>query len=612
MGIKTGKLFPLPSARIAELAKRLLLAYSGIMQTPNNKLTYTKNELTAWSIPSYSDFIALILVLGVLVLFALAAKAMVGEYQIGQEIPISLDPRNLPYYALRTILRMFAALTCSLLFTFVFGTWAAKSKSAERIIIPLIDIMQSVPILGFLSITVTLFIALFSGSLLGPECAAIFAIFTAQVWNITLSLYQSLRGVPQNLIEVATLFQLSAWQRFWRIEVPFSASGLVWNCMISMSTSWVFLVAAEAITVDNHNITLPGIGSYIALAIKQADQEAIWFVIITMFLVIALYDQLLFRPLLVWIERFKEQSLADEVFPESWVLDLFQRSRWTAYLRLFFSRAMDAFINIKYFRYKPYVEKRESLNPRFIRWLHWFWCIALAVLVVVLGIGLLHFIFEVVPFSETKHVIYLGFVTTLRITVLVIISSIIWVPIGVWIGLNPRASQMIQPVVQFAAAFPANLLFPIVVYFIVKDHLNVNIWTSPLMILGTQWYLLFNVIAGATELPQNVRQAVRAFNVKGSLWWRRFIIPGIFPYYITGAVTAAGGAWNISIIAESVSWGDTHLQATGLGAYIAEMANSGEFQKLALGIMVMSLYVLAINRLVWRPLYNLAIEHYRV
>ncbi len=580
------------------------------MEIPAKKLTYSKKEL-AQSVPNYSDLIALILVLGVLVLFAWAAKAMVGQYEVGQEIPISLEPQYLPYYALRTVLRMFAALGCSLIFTFIFGTWAAKSKAAERIIIPLIDVMQSVPILGFLSITVTLFIAMFPGSLLGPECAAIFAIFTAQVWNITLSLYQSLRAVPQNLIEVATVFQLSAWQRFWKVEVPFATSGLLWNCMISMSTSWVFLVAAEAITVDNHNITLPGIGSYIALAVARANKEALLYVIVTMFIVIALYDQLLFRPLLVWIERFKDQSLSDEIFPESWVLNLFRHSRWAVKSAKIMGKMIDGFIHLRAFRSKPKQKNHRQVESRWNQWSYWFWRLILIVAILVSVLALGRFIFSTVPFMETLHVFFLGFVTTLRITILIIISSIIWVPIGVWIGLNPKASQMVQPIVQFAAAFPANLLFPIVVFFIVKNHLNPNIWTSPLMILGVQWYLLFNVIAGASEIPKNLQQAARAFNVKGVLWWKRFILPSIFPYYITGLVTAAGGAWNISIIAEAVSWGNTHLHAVGLGAYIAEMANVGDFQKLALGIMVMSVYVLVINRVVWRPLYNLAVEHYR-
>ncbi len=573
--------------------------------------TYSKNEVSISLAPNYWDILALILIVGVIVGLGWGAKAMVGDYQMGQSIPISLDPIHLPYYALRTVLRMFIALACSLIFSFIFGTWAAKSKAAEHIIIPLVDVMQSVPILGFLSISVTVFIVLFRGSLLGPECAAIFAIFTAQVWNITLSLYQSLRVVPQNLIEMANMFQLSAWQRFWRVEVPFSTSGLLWNCMISMSTSWVFIVAAEAITVANHNITLPGVGSYIALAISEANQKAIIYVIVAMFLVIALYDQLLFRPLLAWIEKFKAQTAAEEIFPESWVLDLFQRSRWVSFVGQFFSKSIDAFINLKGLHHRFQGHEKKPRCPRVDQCIGWMWRLILVAIVVGFGIVLYRFIFRVVPYAETRQVLYLGLITTLRISILVVISSIIWVPVGVWIGLNPKASRMIQPIVQFAAAFPANLLFPAVVYIIVRDHLNVNIWTSPLMILGTQWYILFNVIAGATEIPKNMRQTVAAFNVKGWLWWRRFIFPAIFPYYITGAVTAAGGAWNISIIAEFVSWGNTHLQATGLGAYIAATADTGEFQKLALGIVVMSLYVLIINRIVWRPLYNLATERYQ-
>ncbi|OGT43515.1 MAG: sulfonate ABC transporter permease [Gammaproteobacteria bacterium RIFCSPHIGHO2_12_FULL_40_19] len=577
----------------------------------NNRQTYTKNEATSWPIPNYWDGLALILVLGVIVILVLGAGEMSGHYQLGQEIPISLSPSQLPYYALRSVMRMLIALLCSLIFTFTIGTLAAKNKRAERILIPMIDILQSVPVLGYLSFTVVGFLALFRGSMLGPECACIFVIFTAQVWNMTLSFYQSMRSVPEDLKEAAAMFHLSAWQKFWRLEVPFAMPGLLWNAMLSMSGSWVFLVASEAITVANQNITLSGIGSYIASAITHADKAAILYAIITMFVVIFLYDQLLFRPLVAWAEKFKAEESASEVVPVSWVLDLFQRADFFQHIGEWLSFLGDAFVNVKYFRRrkKTLVLQVISLWRRLLAF-SWnailYGAIAFALLV------LYHFIFSALPSSQSSRVIYLGFVTATRVMAMILLSSIIWVPIGVWIGLNPRASQIVQPIAQFLAAFPVNLLFPVVAFLIVRYHLNVNVWTSPLMILGTQWYILFNVIAGTIAIPKNLKMAVSTLNVRGWLWWKKLILPAIFPYYITGVITAAGGAWNISILSEAVSWGNIQLHAVGLGAYITEVTQRGNFPEIALGITVMSLYVLLVNRCIWRPLYNLAERRFQI
>ncbi|MCX7122044.1 MAG: ABC transporter permease subunit [Gammaproteobacteria bacterium] len=575
------------------------------------KHTYTKNEAISWPIPNYWDAIALILVLAVIVVFVLGAGEMVGHYHVGQIIPVSLNPAHLPYYALRSVMRMFIALFCSLVFTFTIGTLAAKNKRAERILIPVIDILQSVPVLGYLSFTVVGFLALFRGSMLGPECACIFVIFTSQVWNMTLSFYQSLRTVPKDLREATHMFRLSSWQTFWRLEVPFAMPGLLWNTMLSMSASWVFLVASEAITVANQNITLPGIGSYIALAITHANKSAMTYVIVAMFIVIFLYDQLLFRPLVAWAEKFKAEDSASEIVPESWVLNLFQRAEFFQFIGRFFSHIGDAIVNLKFFR----LRKKNSVAQSLTLW-HTLtvivWNVVLYSAIMVAVYVLYHFIFSSVPISQTRHVIYLGFITAIRVMAMIILSSIIWVPIGVWIGLNPRASQIVQPIAQFLAGFPVNLLFPVAALLIVTYHLNVNVWTSPLMILGTQWYILFNVIAGTAAIPKNLKMAVETLNVRGWLWWKRLILPGIFPYYITGVITAAGGAWNISILSEAVRWGNIHLNAVGLGAYITAVTQTGNFPDIALGITIMSLYVLLVNRCIWRPLYNLAENKFQI
>lgn len=561
-------------------------------------------------IPNRWDWVAMVLVLATLITLASGATQMSAPFHLGQPSYISLDPAFLPSYALQTVLRMMIALFFSLLFTFVFATWAAKNRQAEKIIIPLIDILQSVPVLAFLSITIVGFIALFPNSLLGPQCAVIFVIFTAQAWNMALSFYQSLRTIPAEFNEAAQMFQLSAWQRFWRIDVPFATPGLLWNMMMSMSASWFALVASEAISISNQTILLPGIGSYIGVAIKEANLPAVGYAILAMFMTILIYDQLLFRPLIKWAEKFKAEQSASEKVPHSWVISLLER---TSVLRTLGHRIgifADAIVNISFLRrrHRSYAESSSEIKTS--RWTDWAWNIGILAAFMYALIILSQFIFTYVSFGEILHVAHLGLFTAARVIVLIFICTLIWVPIGVWVGLRPRVAEIVQPIAQFLAAFPANLLFPLVVILIVKYQLNVNIWTTPLMILGAQWYILFNVIAGAAAIPKDLRQAADNFGVSGWLWWKRLILPAIFPYYITGAITAVGGAWNASIVAEVVVWGDTTLKATGLGAYVME--NTGNFPKTALGVSMMCLFVLGLNRLVWRPLYRLAQSRYQL
>ena len=560
------------------------------------------NKLSA---PNRWDVLALLLIMSFIMLLAWLARQMAMPYHLGDPIAISLDPQVLPSYALRTVMRMAIALICSLVFTLIFGTLAAKNRQAERIIIPMLDILQSVPVLGFLSITIIGFIALFPGSLLGPECAAIFAIFTGQAWNMAFSFYQSLRTVPEDLQEAASMFRLSAWQRFWRIEVPFAVPALLWNTMMSMSAGWFFVVASEAISVSNQNITLPGIGSYIDLAIKQADMHAVVCALLTMLAIIVLYDQLFFRPLLCWSDKFKPIQETPQESNNSWLVSLLQRTRFLRYFSQGLSICVAAFVNIRGGVSKPQFHEVQPPGA-YVRYFIWIWNISLGIIVTVLTMLLLQFILHVLDWSQIRHVFFLGMLTGTRVVVLILLSSVLLIPVGVWIGTKPRLTHIISPLIQIAAAFPANLLFPAVVFCILEFHLNVEIWTAPLMILGAQWYILFNVIAGAAALPKDLYQVTANLEVRGWLWWRRFILPGIYPYYITGAITAAGGAWNASIIAEYVSWGDTTLTATGLGAYITEFTTAGDFPRIALGIGVMCLYVLLFNRLLWRPLYDLA------
>lgn len=557
------------------------------------------------------DLLLLLLIISVLFFLAWGGKQMASPYQLGEPLPISLDPSWLPFYALRTVLRMFIALAISILFTFIVGAIAAKNRRAEQVIIPAIDILQSVPVLSFLSITITGFIALFPGSLLGPECASIFVIFTAQVWNITLGFYQSLKTLPHDLMEAAAMFQLSPWQRFWKVEVPFSMSSLLWNMMMSMSASWFFVVLSEAIVVSHQDIRLPGVGSYIALAISESNLAAVGYAILTMVIVIFLYDQIFFRPLIAWSEKFKMEQSADEEEYQSWLMDLIRGSRLIKRVGKFFAILKDQFVNMPLLIHtQPKAVK--DVNYKRQKRLDWLWN-TLVFTLMVFGVWLLiRYILSEVSLREIFHVLLLGSATGTRVIVLIILSSLIWVPVGVWIGLRPKLAQKIQPIIQFVAAIPANLFYPLFVIAIVHFHLNVEIWVTPLMILGTQWYILFNVIAGASMIPRDLYLAADNFGLKGWHWWKRLALPGIFPFYITGAITAAGGAWNASIVAEWVSWGDVTLRATGLGEYIQANTLAGDFPKIALGTAMMCIYVLMFNHLIWRPLYRLAEKRFNV
>ncbi len=561
--------------------------------------------------PTYWDGVALPLVLGTVVLIGWASRQMSVPYRIGETLPLSLDPRHLPEYGLRTVLRMALALVASLVFSLAYAALAAKSKRAEKLLIPILDILQSVPILGFLSITVTGFIALFPGSLMGYECAAIFAIFTSQAWNMTFSLYQSFLGVPQDLREAARMYHLSPWQSFWRLEVAYALPNLVWNMMMSVSGGWFFVVASEAISVAGHDVKLPGIGSYIALAIERRDLAAVGWAIFAMLVFILIYDQLLFRPLLAWGQRFKVEAIGQDEIEPPWFLTMLQRARLFDLLRLLFEETA-ALASRAAKSAAP--RRRGAARPSRRRggWLDLAWNALLLAGAVYAVVEVVVFVRGEVGWHEVLHVFLLGLATLVRVVVLIALAALIWVPIGVWIGLRPRLARRVQPVVQFLSAFPANLFFPVAVIAILRFHLSVEIWVSPLMILGTQWYILFNVIAGTLALPTDYQFVASNFGVSRWLWWRRLVLPGIFPAFVTGAVTASGGSWNASIVSEVVRWGNTTLVATGIGAYIAEETEKGDFPRIALGICVLCLYVLLFNRLLWRRLYNLAEERLRL
>ncbi|RAR64910.1 NitT/TauT family transport system permease protein [Paraburkholderia unamae] len=568
---------------------------------------------SAWRVlPNRWDFVAFPLMIGLIAMAAVGFHETMAPIATLKAQPISLDPANLPEYAMRTTLRMLAAMVASLIFTLAYGTLAAKSRRAGQVLVPILDILQSVPVLGYISFTVTFFLALFPSRVLGAELAAIFAIFTSQAWNMTFSFYQSLRTVPRDLDEVSRGFHLTGWQRFWKLEVPFSMPGLIWNMMMSMSGGWFFVVASEAITVGNNTITLPGVGAYLAQAIAEKNLHAVGWVILAMVVVILAYDQFLFRPLVAWADKFRMENTSSGDAPESWLLDLIRRTRLIHRLLVPMGFLLATLARIplrvqlpKSLPVVTTISKRSRVGDIV-------WAVFVIALTVFVVWRVVAYVRTGVTLDEVGHVFMLGLITLFRVMLLIAIASVIWVPLGVLIGLRPSLAEKVQPLAQFLAAFPANLLFPVFVIVIVRFHLNPDIWLSPLIVLGTQWYILFNVIAGASAYPNDYKEAATNFRIRGWQWWKKAMLPGIFPYYITGAITASGGAWNASIVSEFVQWGDTKVVAHGLGSYIAETTAAGDFPKIILGIAMMSLFVTLFNRVLWRPLYTYAESRLRL
>lgn len=551
--------------------------------------------------------------LGTLALLAIVARvgsgALAGFGPTHHLAGISLDPRNLPYYAGRSVLRMFVALAASFAFTFAYGYVAARSRRAERILIPLLDVLQSVPVLGFLSITVTGFIALFPGSLVGLECASIFAIFTSQAWNMTFSFYQSVRTLPRDLEEATEAYRLSSWQRFRQLEVPAGMIPLVWNAMMSFGGGWFFLAASEAISVLNQSYSLPGIGSYVAAAIAKQDVRALGLAVATMAVVIISIDQLFWRPLVAWSDRFRLDQTSANVAPRSWVYDLLCASRLPGRLRSGFQPFVDQLDRALNGLTAPKTRAGAGRDSHVVN-------IAFRALNVTILAALIaaaaHFILATVGFAEVENVFRLGLLTLMRVLGLVLLASLVWTPIGVAIGFNPRLAAALQPIALFLASFPANFIFPFATLAFIRWGVPIDGGSMLLMALGAQWYILFNTIAGAASIPADLREMASDIGLRGWNRWRRLVLPGIFSAWVTGAVTACGGAWNASIVSEVVTWGSTTLTASGLGAYIAAATSKGDWPRITLGVGVMSMYVVGTNRLGWRRLYSLAQRKYRL
>ena len=521
---------------------------------------------------------------------------------------VSTDPVNLPYYAVRSLLRMFIALILSVLFTFVYATAAARLRRADKVLIPVLDILQSVPVLGFLSVTVTAFINLFPGSELGLECASVFAIFTSMAWNMTFAFYHSLVSQPRDLDEAARIMRLTKWQRFWRLDVPSGMIPLVWNGMMSFGGAWFFLAASESISVLNHHYALPGLGSYAAAAISQGNLGEVGYAIITELILVLGVNFLFWRPVTAWAERFRvEESEAAEK-PRSLVLDVLRRSDVPGLL----GRPLKPAGRLLDRAARPFgvAEHPLAVSRARERTGDVFFAGVIAVLVAYGAWEALGYVRATTGLGEFGYAFALGAATFARVMFLTAVATVVWVPVGVWIGMSPKVTRFAQPLVQVLAGFPANFLFPFATVVFVAWHIPLDFGAVLLMALGAQWYILFNVIAGASAIPSDLREAMTSLRVGGWLRWKKFILPAVFSSYVTGGITAAGGAWNASIVAEVVTYGSHHLTATGLGAYIFQATATGNFPQILVGIAVMSLYVVLANRLLWRRLYALAERKY--
>lgn len=520
--------------------------------------------------------------------------------------PVSLNIEDLPYYALRTSMRFIVAIVCSLIFSLIYAILAAKNARMRKILIPLLDVFQSVPVLGYLSFTIAFFIALDPGNILGIEMAIIFALFSSQAWNIAFSIYQSFVTIPIEIQEVARIYKLNKWQIFWRLELPFAMPGIIWNIVLSVSSSWFFIVVSEAISVGDKIYNLPGLGVYIAIALKNMDYYALFASLSTILFVIIIFNQLCFGPLAVWSEQFRYEFNSKTQNHSYYIYTLFKKSSITKILEAPLTYCIRIFLSFTL----PKIISRYIIQIGYLLELI-FWIIF--IYSIFLTYKILHQLcYGHIFLDDVKHVIELGAITALRIFVMVSLASFIWVPIGIVISTKASVVHKIQPLIQLLTSIPANLYFPIFVIGISKFNLNPEIALGGMMIIGSQWYILYNIIAGGITIPTELTEISESFHLKGLQKWTKILLPAIFPFYITGMISATGAAWNASIVSEIVSFGNSTISATGIGAYIVVNTNNGDLARVALGVIIMIFYVVTINKILWDPLYVYASKKFRL
>jgi NitT/TauT family transport system permease protein len=537
---------------------------------------------------------------------------VVGRTWLGPftpEVEISRSPLALVAYAGYSLLRITIAYVLSLAFTLVYGYIAAYNPRAERFMIPLLDVLQSIPVLSFLPGVMLAMVALFPGRQLGVEAGAILLIFTGQVWNMAFSFYASLKSIPKEMREAAKVYQFSSWQRFIEMELPFAAIGLVWNSMMSVAGGWFFLMACEMFVLGSRDFRLPGLGSYLQTAASAGDTRSILWGVGTMIAVIVLLDQFVWRPVIAWAEKFKVEQVESSDAPRSWVLDLIRHSRSLAQIRKKTVRPLSERLMLYFSR------PRSSDEPeRHSAWK--IWLIRLLGIILLAGIsyGVVRVVMILTGLQKAEvqeAAIGLG-ATFLRVNLTLLLGALWTIPAGVAIGFNPRLARIAQPLAQIAASVPATALFPVVLLLLIRVGGGLGIGSIVLLLLGTQWYILFNVIAGAIAIPTDLKECCSVFRMKGIERWKKLILPGIFPYLVTGMVTASGGAWNASIVAEYFHFKGHIYTTVGLGATISQATDAGNFDLLLAATMMMAATVVTINRLVWRKLYALAETRYRL
>jgi len=551
-----------------------------------------------------------IFALGIALLYTVVALARYWSGPLTPQVEIDLRARALPLYALYSVLRIGIAYLLSLAFTLVYGYIAAYNRRAERFMVPLLDVLQSIPVLSFLPGVMLAMVALFPRRQLGVEMGSILLIFTGQVWNMAFSFYSSLKSIPQEMREAARLYRFSWWQRFTQMELPYSVIGLVWNSMMSVAGGWFFLMACEMFVLGKRDFRLPGLGSYLQTAAGAGDTRAILYGLTTMVVVIVLTDQLIWRPTVAWAQKFKFETVEASETTQSPVLTFIRRSEIVDYLSRKTVAPLREALLLHYARKKLARVKGAPLSP-WRRWLP----VAIAM---ACTLGALYLVFRggVLLFGLSQPdllSILKGLVATfLRVTVALVLGSLWTVPVGVAIGTHSRLAKVAQPLAQIAASIPATAVFPVVVMFMVGLTGGLGLASMVLLLLGTQWYLLFNVIAGATAIPTELKEACAIFRFSRWERWKNLILPAIFPYLITALVTASGGAWNASIVAEYFHLQGRVFSTVGLGALISQASDDGNFRLLFASTIFMAATVVTINRLVWRRLYKLASTRFKL
>jgi len=537
---------------------------------------------------------------------------VVGRIWLGPitpEVEISRSLWALPAYAGYSLLRITVAYAFSLAFTLVYGYVAAYNPRAERFMIPLLDVLQSIPVLSFLPGVMLAMVALFPGRQLGVEAGAILLIFTGQVWNMAFSFYASLKSIPKEMREAAKIYNFSWWQRFIEMELPFSAIGLVWNSMMSVAGGWFFLMACEMFVLGARDFRLPGLGSYLQTAASVGDTRSILLGVITMIAVIVLIDQFVWRPVIAWAEKFKVEQVESTDVPRSWVLDMIRHSRSLAQIRKKTLRPLSERV-MQYFAQVRTEDKGERRSA----WKIWLLRLLAVATLVAIGYGVVRvaMILSGLQKAELQEA-GLGLLATfVRVNLALVIGALWTIPAGVAIGFNPKLARIAQPLAQIAASVPATALFPVVLLLLIRVGGGLGVGSIVLLLLGTQWYILFNVIAGAIAIPTDLKECCSVFRMQGIERWKKLILPGIFPYLVTGMVTASGGAWNASIVAEYFHFKGHIYTTVGLGATISQATDAGNFDLLLAATMIMAATVVTINRLVWRRLYALAESRYRL